>query len=359
MLEGIAAFFRERSRRAHDSDVCGFLCPRDFARHLEIERRRADRTDSVFALLTFTPRDEPFQTRTYQLLGAILPRRLRMTDHFGWFDERRVGVIFPDTPATGAWQVANDICSRFPRGVAAPICAVTTYPSTRPSEAEEPEAVGQAYTSSARFEPMETLFLIKTPLWKRVIDIVGASAGLVILSPLFLLVAAAIKCTSRGPVFYTQLRSGQGGKPFRIYKFRSMVVDAERQKVRLMALNEQDGPAFKVKNDPRVTRLGRFLRTTSIDELPQLWNILRGDMSFVGPRPLPCDETDGCHQWHRLRLDVIPGITCIWQVRGRSSVAFDDWMRMDLEYIHGRSLFRDLSLLVRTIPAVLSRKGAH
>ena len=175
--------------------------------------------------------------------------------------------------------------------------------------------------------------------------------------PLFALVAAAIRLTSPGPVIFRQWRTGRGGVPFRMNKFRTMVVDAEARKVDLMARNEQDGPAFKVRNDPRITPIGRFLRRTSLDELPQLLNVLRGDMSLVGPRPLPCDETRACETWHRQRLDVTPGLTCIWQVRGRSQVSFADWVRMDVQYIRSRSLAQDLKLLLLTMPAVVGGKG--
>ena len=144
-----------------------------------------------------------------------------------------------------------------------------------------------------------------------------------------------------------------------MWKFRTMVANAEAKKADLMALNEQDGPAFKIKRDPRTTAVGRFLRKTSLDELPQLWNVLRGDMSLVGPRPLPCREADGCEPWQRRRLDVVPGLTCIWQVRGRSSVSFADWVRMDVEYIENQSIGADLKLLLLTVPAIVLRKGAH
>src|SRR5262249_40417169 len=154
--------------------------------------------------------------------------------------------------------------------------------------------------------------------------------------PVLLLVALAIKLTSPGPVFFKQLRAGRGNKPFWMYKFRTMHVGADLIKDQLRAQSEQDGPAFKIKNDPRIHKLGRLLRITSLDELPQLWNVLCGDMSLVGPRPLPCQESDGCLGWQRRRLDVTPGLTCIWQVWGRSRVSFNEWVRMDIEYIARR-----------------------
>jgi lipopolysaccharide/colanic/teichoic acid biosynthesis glycosyltransferase len=138
-----------------------------------------------------------------------------------------------------------------------------------------------------------------------------------------------------------------------------MCVDAEAKKQELKAQSEQDGPAFKIKADPRITKIGKILRETSLDELPQLWNVVKGDMSLVGPRPLPVDESDECDVWQRRRLDVTPGLTCIWQVKGRSRVTFDEWVRMDISYIRRRKLFHDLLILVQTIPAVLLRRGAR
>jgi lipopolysaccharide/colanic/teichoic acid biosynthesis glycosyltransferase len=203
----------------------------------------------------------------------------------------------------------------------------------------------------------ELLFIRPMPWWKRSIDLVAAGLALLLLAPLFCVVALAIKLTSRGPVFFKQRRSGLGGRPFTMCKFRTMVVDAEVRKEHLMHANEQDGPAFKIKADPRVTRLGRILRKTSLDELPQLWNVLMGEMSLVGPRPLPCVEMAGCTAWQRRRLDVTPGLTCIWQVYGRSRVTFTEWVQMDVEYIKTQSLFQDLKLILITVPALLFRPG--
>jgi lipopolysaccharide/colanic/teichoic acid biosynthesis glycosyltransferase len=206
---------------------------------------------------------------------------------------------------------------------------------------------------------VEELLAFPMPRWKRIIDIISAAALMILFSPIFALAALAIKLTSPGPAIYTQKRSGLGGKPFLIYKFRTMIVGAEKQQAELRKLNEQDGPAFKLTHDPRVTRVGHFLRKSSIDELPQLWNILRGEMSLVGPRPLPIAEQEGCEQWQRHRLNVTPGITCIWQVKGRSQVSFAEWVRMDVEYIRRRTILHDMVILFSTIPSVLLRKGAR
>ncbi len=208
-------------------------------------------------------------------------------------------------------------------------------------------------------QPLEAIFVRPMPVWKRMIDMTGAAIGLLMLSPVLLATAIVIKLTSNGPVLFSQLRTGRGGKPFRIYKFRSMVIDAEAKQAALMEQNEQDGPAFKIKNDPRITGIGKFIRKTSIDELPQLWNVLTGDMSLVGPRPLPCHESDACLSWQRRRLDVTPGLTCTWQIQDeRNSISFGDWTRMDLSYIGSRTITTDVELIFRTFGTVFGRKGS-
>lgn len=197
-------------------------------------------------------------------------------------------------------------------------------------------------------------------LVKEGFDVGAAFILLVLLLPMFLIAAALIKMSSRGPVLFRQQRSGLNGRPFTMLKFRSMVSDAEQRRHELEALNEMDGPVFKLTEDPRVTRIGRFLRRHSIDELPQLMNVLRGEMSLVGPRPLPVDEVQRFDDFaHRRRLSVKPGMTCLWQVSGRSDVKdFKDWVRLDLEYIDNWSLWLDFKILLRTIPVVFSGSGA-
>lgn len=194
---------------------------------------------------------------------------------------------------------------------------------------------------------------------KRCLDLVIASIGLVLLSPIMLLVALAIKLESKGPVIYKQTRIGKDGREFTFYKFRSMYEGADKIRDQLQHLNEASGPIFKIKNDPRITRVGRIIRKTSLDELPQFFNVLKGDMSLVGPRPpLPC-EVEQYTPYQRQRLAVLPGITCLWQISGRSNIDFDRWVELDLEYIRKQSLWLDLMILIKTIPAVIKGTGAH
>lgn len=196
-------------------------------------------------------------------------------------------------------------------------------------------------------------------LIKRMIDILGALVGLVLLAPVFLIIAIAIKVSSAGPLLYEWNVVGCNKKPFKSWKFRTMVIGADAMKEQLAPLNQMVGPVFKIRDDPRVTQLGKFLRKYSLDELPQLWSVLKGDMSLVGPRPAGPHELARYESWHRRKLSVKPGITCLWQVSGRNNINdFDDWVKMDLEYIDNWSLWLDFKILVRTIPAVLSGKGA-
>jgi len=197
-------------------------------------------------------------------------------------------------------------------------------------------------------------------LIKGMLDKILSSLLLILLAPLFLIVAIIIKITSPGPIFFVQERVGLNKRLFSVYKFRTMVKDAEKKQVALEDLNEVGGAAFKITNDPRITSVGKTLRKTSIDELPQLFNVLKGDMSLVGPRPLPVRDYNGFNQdWHRRRFSVRPGITCLWQVNGRSSIHFDKWMELDMEYIDRWSLLLDLKILIKTVPAVLQGSGAE
>jgi exopolysaccharide biosynthesis polyprenyl glycosylphosphotransferase len=198
-----------------------------------------------------------------------------------------------------------------------------------------------------------------TAVVKRAVDCVLALGLVILLLPVLAITALLVKLTSRGPIVFVQKRVGLNKRVFSMYKFRTMVVDAEQKIEELVALNEVSGPVFKIKNDPRITRVGKFLRRTSIDELLQLFNVLKGDMSLVGPRPLPIRDYEGFSEdWQRRRFSVPPGITCLWQIKGRSSISFEQWMELDMQYIDKWSLQLDFEILARTIPAVLKGYGA-
>jgi exopolysaccharide biosynthesis polyprenyl glycosylphosphotransferase len=195
---------------------------------------------------------------------------------------------------------------------------------------------------------------------KRLFDIVTSAVLLMVLAPLFAIIAIAVRTDSPGPILFKQRRVGLNGRIFSLYKFRSMQLDAEAQLSALRKENEMQGPAFKLRNDPRVTPVGRFIRRHSLDELPQLWNVFRGDMSLVGPRPPMPDEVQLYDRKERRRLSMRPGLTCTWQVSGRNDIAdFESWVQLDLEYIDNWSLGLDFSLLVRTVPAVVFGSGAR
>jgi exopolysaccharide biosynthesis polyprenyl glycosylphosphotransferase len=195
---------------------------------------------------------------------------------------------------------------------------------------------------------------------KRTIDIIGSVVGLVLLFPVFVAIAALVRLTSKGPAFFVQERCGLGGKTFKFYKFRTMVVDAEARKADLAHLNEMRGPVFKIACDPRITRLGAFLRKSSIDELPQLWNVLCGHMSLVGPRPPVPEEVERYDTRQAQRLSVMPGITGLWQVSGRNTISdFDQWLELDLEYARRWSLWLDIQILAKTVWVVVAAKGAQ
>jgi lipopolysaccharide/colanic/teichoic acid biosynthesis glycosyltransferase len=330
---------------------------RRFRFELARERMRTDRNGSPLAILLIELPEDRATPDDFEFLARVLSERLRITDTAGRIADRCVGVLLPDTSKSGAWKVASDICGVYPTGHDRPNCEVIVYPEDGdtqigPRTVREDQAAANGVQNG-----LPSLFVFHTPRTKRVIDLFGASIGLLFAAPLFILLAAAIKATSRGPVIYTQEREGLGGRRFRIYKFRTMRLDADRQQATLRPYSEQDGPAFKMRDDPRTTWVGRWLRRTSLDELPQLWNVLRGEMSLVGPRPLPTGESLQCAPWQRRRLSVAPGLTCIWQIWGRNTVPFDEWMRMDLRYIERRSLRFDLRLLMTTAPAIVLKPG--
>lgn len=190
-------------------------------------------------------------------------------------------------------------------------------------------------------------------------DILLSATALVCLLPVFLATAIAIKAEDSGPVFFSQLRAGRNLKPFKIYKFRSMQMDADARFLEMLKNNEQTGHAFKIKNDPRITKVGKFIRKFSIDELPQLINIIKGDMSIVGPRPILPFQMEECNEYEKQRLVVQPGLTCYWQIGGRADIKWEEWVELDLDYIENMGLWTDIKIILKTIPAVFDREGAY
>jgi len=379
---------------------------------LEVERMRSDRSGQPFCMVSFKLPPAQQQACDLNALLDVLQSSIRMTDHAGFLERYEVAVILWHTGVAGASQFAEKVLNRLPQSVQPAVCVYcypkdqfpnspgrgTGRPASRdamPVHAEDvcealpcvsvdeistesrvtsclsaleelgnllnDENTSDAATSQQTkrvVRPLADLFVRPIPAWKRTLDIVGAGFGLVLLSPVLLLTAAAIKWTSPGPILFFQDRTGHGGRRFRMVKFRSMVTDAEARKRELMKLNQQDGPAFKIEGDPRITPIGRLIRASSIDELPQLWNVLRGDMTLVGPRPLPCSEASACATWQHRRLDVTPGLTCIWQTKDRrNKIPFADWVRMDIQYIGKRTVKTDLSLILQTARVVLMKRG--
>ncbi|MEM1303825.1 MAG: sugar transferase [Planctomycetota bacterium] len=363
VLKWMGALRDARVRRRVDT---GLLTPPEFDRVAACERMRTDRNGSPLSILLIALPPTGNQASDVQSLAEVLGQRLRMTDTAGRLRDGRIGVLLPDTAESGAWKVAADLCDVYEVGEARPSCEVLVYPdrdrgrgsgdgdASQPSEPRPPIAVAGA---GADFQSADSFFVRSCPAWKRVADIVGASLGLVVAAPVIGAAAVAVAATSPGGAFFVQEREGHGGRRFKIFKLRTMRRGSDRIKHKLRARSEQDGPAFKMTDDPRVTRIGAFLRKTSIDELPQLLNVLRGEMSLVGPRPLQIDESLACEPWQRQRLAVKPGLTCIWQVKGRSVVSFDEWARMDLRYAREADWKTDVKLILQTPPALLLARG--
>jgi exopolysaccharide biosynthesis polyprenyl glycosylphosphotransferase len=252
-------------------------------------------------------------------------------------------------PHRAEMQAAIGVLERFGIPFALPACGFR-FGRARP-EHERAVADGYVHYLSVRRKPVQQAI-------KRAFDILASAVALALLSPLMLVVAVLIKLTSRGPLLFKQDRVGLHGTLFHMLKFRSMIANAEELKAKLMAQNEQRGPVFKISRDPRITAVGRFIRKYSIDELPQLINVLRGEMSIVGPRPPVPAEVTKYEAWQRRRLSVRPGLTCVWQVSGRNEISFEEWMYLDMQYIDHWSLAQDFQLILKTVPVVLTGRGA-
>lgn len=362
-------------------------------RILILQRALADRHGREFSLVAFSlPDSESCEADVCRLASALLGR-CRSTDVVGWLSENQIGVVLPFTSGEAAWKFADNACKIMAETSIHQKCNVYTYPSDwlqkdgckpqlgsvvdpqfipriflRSSESTEsdsnvtPLPLGESATcrgiiSSKPIQPLEALFVRPLQRWKRTLDIVGSLVGLVVASPLMVAAAFAIKLTSKGPVFFVQKRTGQGCCRFKMYKFRTMVNGAEKQREQVSHLNGMSGPLIKIDRDPRLTKVGSLLRKTSIDELPQLFNVIKGDMTIIGPRalsPLPTEF----ESWQLRRFAVKPGIACTWQAERRAERDFREWMRCDLSYMDRASFWTDMQVLFKTALQVLGRNGA-
>lgn len=361
----------------------GIPSPEKFARILERERERSDRSGQGFSLVLFDAvgsenGDSPLRA----LIEGLVARRARAVDEIGWFCEGTLGAALPATSTEGAWKFASDIRSGFPANIPPPICRVFTYPSSwfvsedggkmeKLGKGRDPGDDGASLNAKRRTavvrvggiaEGMGSLLCRPIPVWKRFLDIVGALFGLVVLSPLFLAVALFIKIVSPGPVLYRQERIGYLGKRFTFWKFRTMHVgnDPTVHEEYLRELIEGDAAMQKLDEgrDQRIIPFGRFLRSTCIDELPQLINVLFGDMSLVGPRPCLPYEAERYLQWHARRFDLVPGMTGLWQVSGKNLLSFKEMIRLDIRYSRDLSPWLDAKILFFTGPAILGMVSA-
>jgi lipopolysaccharide/colanic/teichoic acid biosynthesis glycosyltransferase len=333
-----------------------------FMRDLRREKLRADRSSSPLSLVVFELRSIGSADADLGHLLDVLRERTRETDIIGHLDDERIAVLCPDTAAAGAERLARKVEQAIPSAECASVCA--TYPDAVIEDLVEGRRIVE------RTQPFVAADRSRGYAAKRLFDVVASLAILVAVSPLLAIVAAAIKLTSRGPAIFKQKRLGQGGVPFTFYKFRSMVDHGDDRIHRAYianyineeakAANDVDGKApYKLRADPRITLVGKFIRKTSIDELPQLFNVLRGDMSLVGPRPPIPYETIHYHAWHLRRITSMkPGLTGLWQVEGRGRVTFNEMVRLDLRYIRECSLMLDLKILARTVIVVLRCLGA-
>ncbi len=392
--DGWARFFGFK-RQSNSSVIPELLASDQFLQAIAKERSRAERRDLTFCVVRIDFKDEAarFPDPHFDRLVTVYRNRLRLTDELGVF-QKTLGVLMPETLPGAAALVANELCDiakSLDYSISTDIFAWPVPDDGMPANWSDDEnrsgsfelvldenangfgksggPDGSTATATRQQSRMSIAtqhaikvqsldFSMATPFWKRAIDIAGASAGLLILSPVLVAAAISIKCSSPGFVVFRQWREGKDGKLFRIYKLRTMYTGADEQKHIFRELSEQDGPAFKIKNDPRLTRVGTWLRKSCIDELPQLINVLKGEMSLVGPRPLPADESLDCNRWQRRRLDVLPGMTCTWQVSGGRDMPFDNWMRLDLQYVQRCSVWTDLKLLARTFLVTILHRGS-
>lgn len=347
--------------------LCGIYSEKEFRALIDHERRRSDRTKEEFSVAVFDVGDvETDEMDKVCLLPDNLVGTSRLTDEVGWFDKNRIGVLLPDTTAKGAKHFTKYFSTTLSSALGTIVPKIYTYPShyleSGPQKAHEEEASQVPLPSDlSRHKEMPDPLLglepylgVAIPGWKRAFDMVCSSTGLIVLSPLLMLVAIMIKIVSPGPVFFVQERVGYLGKHFGLLKFRTMKADTDTSvhEDYIRELMKTGESMKKLEHDPRIISCGNLLRKTGLDELPQLINVVRGQMSLVGPRPCLPVEFEGYLQWHKRRFYTAPGITGLWQVSGKNRLTFKEMIRRDITYEQKRSLGLDLKILFKTFPAV-------
>jgi lipopolysaccharide/colanic/teichoic acid biosynthesis glycosyltransferase len=390
ILRGLAVQGRQLMSRVHSPGTWtqpGIYSVEQFQAALEREKARAERNGHSVCLVTIQTGGRC--TRERPRLEDVLRGRLRIMDEAGWFDRSRIGVLMPYTSAQGAWRLIGDMC-RLMRGTLSPSdCRVYRYPHDqfdRDESARESEEIVENETrhagavsglltdaSCARGDSEDAAEALPgadpfgsrpgtaAPLWQRSLDILGSLLGLMVLWPVLLATALVIKLVSPGPVFFKQVRLGRGGTPFLLWKFRTMEANADTSVHRnhvaeLIRSAQGDGaakPMTKLGEDPRVIPFGRILRGICVDELPQLINVLRGEMSLVGPRPPIPYEVHEYLPWQKRRLDTTPGLTGLWQVSGKNRLTFNEMVRLDIRYCRTKCLWKAVAILCRTPRAIV------
>jgi lipopolysaccharide/colanic/teichoic acid biosynthesis glycosyltransferase len=411
-VDGATGIRRHRALMSPDR----LLSVADFRREVRHERMRADRRLIPFCVVRMELLGASRRKSEARRFVKLIQNNVRATDEKAMLGRWVMGLLLVDTPEVGGLSVVTRLRGLLQRAALDTKISMTTYEPAQNQAAmsqielshsserltrrddgddfhnndfdnnDDSNAAGPGHRSPVElkqrsdFAPLagalqwsdERLIRVDQPVGaefsnqpmassalKRAVDIVGASVGLLLSAPIIGAAMIAIRSTSEGPIFFQQMRVGRGGKPFKIYKLRTMFVDAEARQASLRHRSERDGPAFKMKDDPRVTRVGKWLRSTCIDELPQLLNVLKGEMSLVGPRPLPVAESRACQHWHRRRLDVLPGLTCDWQINKKRAETFDDWMRLDLAYVDRGGFVKDLVLILKTLRVPMGGRGGE
>lgn len=331
--------------------------PKVFASIINRERDRANRTGLGFSLAVFETSNGNGKSEAARVLVPILTRKIRSTDSIGWLYDGRIGAILPHTSPDNAWRFVDHVLDACREGESHPDCAVYAYPSPEmPSTGGDPDENSRR-TAARPFDAIEPAGTPGIPAWKRTMDIAGSAAGLVLLSPLMLLIALFIKAVSPGPVLFRQERMGRRGKTFTMLKFRTMQLDSDttihREYLVDLIRNEKEMEKLDGKADPRIIPFGSLLRALGLDELPQLVNVLLGDMSLVGPRPCLPYEALEYHPWHMRRFDVLPGLTGLWQVNGKNRTTFTEMMRFDVSYAKRKTFLLDMEIFLKTVPAVI------